>query len=256
MADQKKAQEFYDKGPTIDSMANVEMKKISKEVYIFVSFDLVNSTQLKSQYPKWLNIIKKLIEISKSDWLGLNFWKFNGDELLYYAKITAISQLLEVLRNLYKKANELTEELQKMVCMDTSSNYAEDLIGVKTAIWIASFEEKEDALNSKLEHINAIDFAGVNMDEGFRMSKCAIQNKFIVDPKIAFILCLIGYGLNKTSTTDPETVDRIKTKIIKNLSANELFELFLDKQNDYITEDASAFINGFKLKSSYFKPSA
>ena len=232
MADKKKAQEFYEKGPTIDSTVEEKIEEINKEVYIFVSFDLVNSTQLKAQYPKWLNLIKKLIDISKSDWLGLNFWKFNGDELLYYAKITAVNQLLDVLRNLCEKTNQLTEELRNMVYADLSSNYAEDLIGVKTAIWIASFEGTEGALNSKLEHINTIDFAGVNMDEGFRMSKCAIQNKIIVDPKIAFIICLIGYGLNKSNRLPPESVERLKTKVPQNLSAMDLFELFSDKQNE------------------------
>lgn len=232
MADIKKAQEFYDKGPSVDMTDEERIEEKTKEVYLFVSFDLVNSTQLKAQYPKWLTLIKKLIDISKSDWLGLNFWKFNGDELLYYAKITAINQLLDVLKNLCEKANQLTEELRKMVYADSSSNYAEDLIGVKTAIWMASFVGSETALNSKLEHINNIDFAGVNMDEGFRMSKCVIQNKIIVDPKIAFILCLIGYGLNKITSLSGEPVEKLKTKSPKNLSADDLYELFINSQDD------------------------
>lgn len=237
MADQKKAKEFYDRAPTIEKENNQNIDTRSKEVYIFVSFDLVNSTQLKMQYPKWLNLIKKLIDISKSDWLGLNFWKFNGDELLYYAKITAINQLINVLHSLYKSANELTEKLKSMVCADAASNYAEDLIGVKTAIWMASFEQTEDALNSKLEHINAIDFAGVNMDEGFRMSKCVAQNKFIVDPKIAFIICLIGYGFNQKTRMEPALFKRLKSKPTKSLTPNELFEIFINKPNNRIDNE-------------------
>lgn len=243
MADQQKAQEFYDKGPTVDLTNEEKIEEATKEVYVFVSFDLVNSTQLKSQYPKWLNLIKKLIDISKSDWLGLNFWKFNGDELLYYAKITAISQLLDVLRSLCEKANQLTDELRKMVYADSSSNYAEDLIGVKTAIWMASFSGSEEALNSKLEHINNIDFAGVNMDEGFRMSKCVIQNKIIVDPKIAFIISLIGYGLNKSSSG--ELIENLKTKSQKNLSADDLYELFFDKQDQTIKDSVNYIKDSF-----------
>ncbi len=163
--------------------------------------------------------------------------------MLYYAKITAISQLLDVLRSLCEKANQLTDELRKMVYADSSSNYAEDLIGVKTAIWMASFSGSEEALNSKLEHINNIDFAGVNMDEGFRMSKCVIQNKIIVDPKIAFIISLIGYGLNKSSSG--ELIENLKTKSQKNLSADDLYELFFDKQDQTIKDSVNYIKDSF-----------
>lgn len=176
-----------------------------KGVYVFASFDLVNSTKIKYRESNWLNLIKELIEQSSGEWFGLKFWKFNGDELLYYAEVTAINQLARILHQIYDKSLKLKDKLFKSMSCDESLGFARDLVGIKTAVWIAYVSDEKDALNAKLD-MDYIDFAGINMDEGFRMSKCAIQDKIVVDPKIALLICLVAEELydEKYSKRDPD----------------------------------------------------
>ncbi len=210
-------------------------ENIYNEIYIFVSFDLVNSTKIKYQYPKWLKLIKRLISVSESDWVGLSFWKYNGDELLFYAKITALNQLASILHTLYERTIELNEQIKRIVLNDGNSNYVEDLLGIKTSIWMACVSNEEDSFNSKLEHIDTIDFAGVNMDEGFRMSKCALQNKFIVDPKIVFLLCLVSEEFNQENSKEmsEEYIEFIRLKKQREkLTLQDKFAIFFNRQNN------------------------
>ncbi len=181
-------------------------QKPFKGIYVFASFDLVNSTKIKYRESNWLRLINELIDRSGSEWFGLKFWKFNGDELLYYAEITAINQLARILHQIYQKSNNLKEKLLRVLSSDESLGFSSDLVGIKTAVWMAYVSDEKDAINTKLD-IDYIDFAGINMDEGFRMSKCAIQNKIVVDPKIALLICLVADELytEKISKLDPNT---------------------------------------------------
>lgn len=170
-----------------------------KGIYIFVSFDLVNSTKIKYRDENWLRIIKEFIKISKKDWLGLTFWKYNGDEVLYYAELNSLTQIVHILEGLHKKTISFKNELLQVISNDAKASFTKDLIGIKAAVWIA-YVTNEDSpfnFNSRLEDIDSIDFAGINMDEGFRMSKFAIQDEVIVDPKIALLICLVAHELKE-----------------------------------------------------------
>ena len=115
---------------------NRKLKKsieIPSGVYVFVSFDLVNSTKFKYRNSHWVDMIKELIKTANNHWFGLDFWKFNGDELLYYAEIVSVSQLVLIIHKLNKAAVDLESELiQKMHDDKTGVGFESDLIGIKT----------------------------------------------------------------------------------------------------------------------------
>ena len=200
-------------------------QKLFKSIYVFASFDLVNSTKMKYREANWLRVINELIDRSGSEWFGLKFWKYNGDELLYYAEITGINQLARILHQIYQKSNNLQEKLLKELSSDESLGFARDLVGIKTAVWMAYVSDEKDAINAKL-NIDYMDFAGINIDEGFRMSKCAIQNKIIVDPKIAMLISLVADELytEKISRLDPNTQYERNDDALKNV--DEVFTKF------------------------------
>lgn len=204
--------DLFTKVTRLEEKKNFAKKNKFKGVYIFASFDLVNSTKIKYRDSNWLRLINELINISSSEWFGLNFWKFNGDEVLYYAEITSLNQIASTLHQIYLKTIYFNDKLLKVISNDKDLGFARDLVGIKTAVWIAYVSNENDVINSKLDNINYIDFAGINMDEGFRMSKCAIQNKIIVDPKITFLICLAAEEIynRKISTLDKTLSDRIK----------------------------------------------
>lgn len=176
-----------------DSKKEKQGLSIRSLVYIFVSFDLTNSTKFKYRNPNWLDMIKELIKTANNYWFGLDFWKFNGDELLYYTELISFSQLVLILHKLNEAANDIEKELVEKMHDDKSElGFEADLIGIKTAVWIAAVSDGNNSLNSKLSDFDSVDFAGINIDEGFRMSKCATQSKIVVDPKIALIVTAIA----------------------------------------------------------------
>lgn len=258
MINKSEAEQFGTEAEKIFSNKNKQQNDTNlNDIYVFVSFDLVNSTKLKYQYSNWLRLIKNLITYSNSDWVGLTFWKYNGDELLFFAKITALNQLADILERLYKKQNELIKYLRDLVLNDDNSNFAEDLVGIKTSIWMASISESEGALNSKLDGIDVIDFAGINMDEGFRMSKCATQNKLIVDPKIVFLLCLINEGFDDTDKMNQiEGADINNIDINKpNMTLDEILIKFIRIKNNITSLDSIEYSTKamFKTISNNFR---
>lgn len=105
-------------------------------IYLFFSFDLVNSTKFKSRYKrKWpivfdqfySRITKEMIENVK----GSVVWKYIGDEVLFYKKVTCeedlfihLSEVLNITRNVMKKIN-------------TSVNETLGNLFIKTSVWIA-----------------------------------------------------------------------------------------------------------------------
>lgn len=215
----------------LERLANLKQKVISLEnekkaifekpykgVYIFASFDLVNSTKIKYRDSNWLRLINELIDRSSAEWFGLKFWKFNGDELLYYAEVTAINQLAKILHQIYEASINLQDKLLKVLSNDETLGFASDLVGIKTAVWIAYVSDDKDAINTKL-NLDYIDFAGINMDEGFRMSKCAIQNKIVVDPKIAFLICLVANEIYSNNIKIPNTLPELLKHNLKNVES-------------------------------------
>lgn len=197
-----------------------------KGVYIFVSFDLVNSTKIKYRDENWLRLIKEFIKISQKDWVGLNFWKFNGDEVLYYAELNSLNQIVHILNELHDKAISFKNKLLQAISNDADASFTKDLIGVKTSVWLAYVTNEDGSFNfnSRLEDIDSIDFAGINMDEGFRMSKCAIQDEIIIDPKIALLVCLAAQELKENNISSLSAVEKARIKSL--VSPNGLEQVF------------------------------
>ena len=93
--------QLHQKVQLLEETKKAILEKPFKGVYIFASFDLVNSTKIKYRETNWLSLINELVDQTGSEWFGLKFWKFNGDELLYYAEVTAINQLARILHQIY-----------------------------------------------------------------------------------------------------------------------------------------------------------
>ena len=177
-------------------------------IYLFFSFDLVNSTKFKSRYKrKWpivfdqfySRITKEMIENVK----GSVVWKYIGDEVLFYKKVTCeedlfihLSEVLNITRNVMKKIN-------------TSVNETLGNLFIKTSVWIADakfiqFSDIPDSTVDESENLirfnsisnvensddiySNIDFIGTDIDSGFRVSKFAEKNKIIICAKLACCL--------------------------------------------------------------------
>lgn len=171
-------------------------------IYMFFSFDLVNSTQFKTKYKnKWpivfdefyTNITKAMIEQVN----GSVVWKYIGDEVLFYKKIDCKKDLFIHLPTLLKIKTDVMDKINKKVNESRGNLY------LKTCVWIASarhipfdtmnkeeVNEYENLIrfndqNPRYNFYSTMDFIGTDIDSGFRISKHVDKNKIIIGAKLA-----------------------------------------------------------------------
>lgn len=175
MKDERKA--ILKNNKHIDKVSK-EIQKSEKQLMLFLSFDITNSTNQKVLHPKeWPQIIEILVN---TKFQYMNYWKFNGDEILYKRSINSLEFICRIIDKAYFHLKKLNAEMVKII----------DDISVKATIWVALSET--DAMNYihnfSFKFEDETDFVGKNIDEGFRLTKCSSMKKIAIDPKIVFIL--------------------------------------------------------------------
>lgn len=202
----------------LELMYDKQEQQNIKNVMLFLSFDITNSTSLKLQYPlEWSKIIKILI----SQKFGfMNFWKFNGDEMLYKQKIGSVDFICRIIEQAYKYLFTLQSQMKKYVSE----------ISIKATIWIALTESeiKEYKHNFTFSYDGITDFVGKNIDEGFRLTKRSSIQKIAIDPKIIYILLDTNNIINSSVKEDNTQIDK------NDLRYQNLLEIMDIKQNESV----------------------
>lgn len=191
----------------------VELDNTEKEhdgVYMFFSFDIVNSTSFKEKHQdKWRNVISKFYDISEktmnsiinkeidegSNDCSVEIWKYVGDEILFYKKISSRNELFSNVIHTYSAQERINKELCNI-------EEIKDFIYIKTSVWIAKCSQKENDSKNKVytssqnnednEKYGAkmfqMDFLGPDIDAGFRISKYSEKKKLVISAKLACLL--------------------------------------------------------------------
>ena len=164
---------------------NVRTKGSDKNV-LFVSFDICGSTELKTKFQnKWLDMIRILLSNKLPN---MSFWKFNGDEILYFTEVHSLSFVIELVKDVSFQVEFLQNQFKDAF---------QQSIFVKATAWIARVNfGNEKELKDQFESINNFeflknglcDYVGINIDEGFRLCSHASPRKVLLDPKIVFLL--------------------------------------------------------------------
>lgn len=198
-------------------------QKDQSGTYIFISFDLVNSTAFKMKYPDWPLIFDDFYTTCEDDLFKrvphARLWKRIGDEVLFFSTILAANELPEVIESVFattefciNRVNENTKELDRLLSVKATiwAAYVRDRAFSDTAFpvnsvaqnqappyarkdgttepVVASEECKKNYLiRPKTIHDNEVDFLGPDIDIGFRISKFALQGKLVVDAKLALL---------------------------------------------------------------------
>ena len=167
------------------------MVKKEKLLYIFISFDLVNSTALKYKNPKgWPKIFHDFYLISAEYFSScfvhseVKVWKRLGDEILFYVAIKDKTELYKLLEYVDKTLSTIQESLS-----EDKSIYA------KSSVWAADIMEYDE----NIQEYNSVslptgcsketlDFIGSDIDTGFRISKYVTKNRIIICAKLAYTL--------------------------------------------------------------------
>ncbi len=179
--------------------------KQAEQVFIFLSFDLVNSTKLKSHSPtSWPMLYEAFYSFARKviiEKLGdsAKVWKYIGDEVLFYIEVNSLEFLLTAPE---KISHALTEVIGKI------ENYPREekvTVSVKGTLWVAKCtyvpsmpREKVDAEKNNRNYQLDIsspessevqyDFLGPDIDAGFRISKYAYKSALALSFEYAYFL--------------------------------------------------------------------
>lgn len=160
---------------------NYEEKEVRKQVYIFVSYDICDSTKMKSCVDNWDEIVTSLYK-AEYHFKNMIPWKIVGDEILFYIPFSNIRDFINLIDVAYKMIGTLQNTLNSLI--DKSIHFD---VKIKGAMWLACFSNEGKCLNNlQIDTLN--EFIGLQIDEGFRMSKFSAGGKLLLDPKIVFII--------------------------------------------------------------------
>jgi hypothetical protein len=167
----------------------LSISPIEPNVVLFFSADCVVSTQLKHEsrcnakasIDNWAPDIAFFYQDfrEKMEKKGIHFWKYNGDEILFYVPLKE-----------WEEAKNYTLHFQKLV---QEQNKQKTKIHVKGTAWIAGFPVDNLILQTKGS--DSIDFIGPDIDLGFRIATLAQKDRIAISPDLAAeIIPLIAIG--------------------------------------------------------------
>lgn len=176
-------------------------------IYLFFSFDLVNSTAFKSGYTdKWPIVFTSFYELIRTELQAkfehISLWKYIGDEILLYLKVNDLEQIYDSPLFVLDAIENVTQELYKRVPESRKH------IFIKSTLWIADIhyprpsDSNTKVPESSIKNIlylsernphwlsdgQNIDFLGPDIDLGFRLSKHVEKSKLVLSAELAYIL--------------------------------------------------------------------
>jgi hypothetical protein len=179
------------------------------DVYVFFSFDLVGSTNLKSRTLvgyNWIDVIKYFY--ARCEDLLRSFqvtdaivWKYIGDEVAFYRRITCPDQIEQAVSAIFRCLEAFVLELPQSKYGD-----AAEYISIKAISWLAPIKSYVDGLHADkvrafkevsdgfkgddqlIEQESKIDFLGPNIDAGFRLAIFARKKQLVLSPALAYYL--------------------------------------------------------------------
>ncbi|WP_283696695.1 hypothetical protein [Clostridium perfringens] len=176
----------------VDMLEQTDTQDNTPKVFIFTSIDLVNSTSYKQQDKNWPKVFSEFFGIVETEFKKNNkdlfIWKYVGDEVLFYQEIKTFESLFKAPSETFRLM-----EICQDILYDKKPN-CKNLLYLKASMWIAAMKKSDDEINLDIHNVipelneSIKDFIGVDVDEGFRISKYSSQNKLVIDAKLAYIL--------------------------------------------------------------------
>lgn len=179
-------------GAELSGAAKVEVAHpVPTRAYLFLSFDLVNSTIFKQQNEGWQSQISQFYSNAEhavgTRIENANIWKFAGDEVLFWVSPKDATELFGTV----EKAYEVLQWLDSR-----TSTESHEKLRVKGTCWIALANPQASptqARNIIFTHTsdavtNARDFLGPEIDAGFRLGQHTLQGTLAVSAELAAFL--------------------------------------------------------------------
>jgi hypothetical protein len=181
----KKVDQFFANEP--------ERESVKEAVYVFCSYDIVESTYYKTIAPNWVEVFQLFYDNALKQLLGIGFefWKYVGDEVLFYKKLNKND-----LENIHRIPEKLFDEMSNIKTLIYKTfPETQMFLGLKGTMWCAKVTESIEASNSSARNImikhratvnhsslplEFVDFLGPDIDLGFRISRYSMRNQLVV----------------------------------------------------------------------------
>lgn len=215
-----------------DVLTRDENEKTEARLYLFLSFDLVNSTEYKTLTNDWPAVFSHFyfdVEQKCKDDLCCKIWKYAGDEVLLYHRVESQKLFYEFPFKTYNILENLIGRLNKNPRKTKTS------LSVKATMWVAdvkyySLWKTDSSLADRPEIANIffskklyrhnngatidletdIDFLGPDIDIGFRLSNYSRRGKLAACSNFAYLLWRKAVNQKKTSMPISAIGDHMK----------------------------------------------
>ena len=194
---------------------------IQKDVILFFSFDVVNSTAYKTvDYYGWAHVLNRLFKVLqdevKSKITSSQMWRVLGDEAIFIVKIKGEDELRNIINKIFVILISTIYKIKTgdFFCLITRDKdkqrlmKLQNILSLKAAAWIAAVsnigdidENEIPEENPELENIfekyqshegyEIYEFLGNDIDAGFRIAKYALDGKFVISFELAYLISQI-----------------------------------------------------------------
>ncbi|WP_270810264.1 hypothetical protein [Hungatella effluvii] len=189
-----------------------EERAIKKDVVLFFSFDVVNSTSYKTvNYYGWAQVLnllfKELREEVCNKIKGSEMWRVLGDEAIFIIKIRDEDELREYINKVFKIMVSTIYKLKKGEFFNSDNNFnlmkLQNILSLKTAAWIAAVNDVGDISNKRIlqedvdniferyqsqEGYEIFEFLGNDIDTGFRIATQTQDGRMVLGYDLAYLI--------------------------------------------------------------------
>lgn len=206
---------FKENIPTTSLYKKLNESSKEEELILFISFDLVNSTEYKSRnYTSWFSVLIEITERIKALVLQniekSQLWRSIGDEIIFIVNITSEEQLKKAVQSAFFILNEVIKEIKNGSILsnagfgeeEVSVFRSQNVLSLKSTAWIASVHRTSNYKNNNTgvqnlmyiynngndEGLPTYEFQGNDIDTGFRISKYTRNRRLTLSIELAYLL--------------------------------------------------------------------
>lgn len=191
---------------------------LRKEVVLFFSFDIVNSTSYKTvNYYGWarvLNLIFKKLRAEVASKINFSqLWRILGDEAIFVVKIKEEEELRKTISKVFEILVTMIDQIKTGNLFDDIASAEkekiklklENTLSLKAAAWIAvvadvgngnlqETEQEDPELENIFERYQSdegyeiCEFLGNDIDAGFRIAEYTLDGKLVLSYELAYLL--------------------------------------------------------------------
>lgn len=185
--------------------------KPQKDVVLFFSFDIVNSTLYKTiNYYGWAQVLNLMFKEIKNEVQikipGSEMWRILGDEVIFIKKVSDEKSLCEHVNKIFDTVISIIFKLKEgKFFQDEDYNLMklQNILSLKATAWIAAIsnvgdinndvilEEDIDNIFEKYQSQNGhqiFEFLGNDIDTGFRVAQQSQDGRLAISFELAYLI--------------------------------------------------------------------